>query len=1080
MTQLAAVQSEQAAFRRLVATAQIANTREIYGLQRVFNGILYLTDADGFTALRAVPGVKAVHLVKPMIPDNAHAVPLVGATKLWANSSPLHGEGVRIGVIDTGIDYTHANFGGPGTVAAYAAIDPTVVAPGAFPTAKVAGGWDFAGETYDASNTATATPVPDPNPIDGSGHGSHVAGTIAGYGVTAGGATYTGPYDATLDPTTLGIGPGAAPEASLYALKVFGDSGGSTVLAYQAIEWALDPNGDGDPSDHLDMVNLSLGSEYGTSSDAEVTIYTNAVSSGMAVIAAAGNASDVYFIAGAPSTTPAVISVAATQDGTGPAVQVNAPASLAGLKAAGTAAFGPPITTPITADVIAAAPYDGCSALTNGAAIAGRIALIQRGSCTFLAKTQAAAAAGAVAVIIANNQAGLVSMSGTDPTLQITARSVTQADGAAMKAALDASTVVNATLDDTLNFTPNLDQIASFSSRGPTRLNGSIALKPDVAAPGQNIISTAMGTGSGSANYSGTSMATPLVTGVVALLKQLHPTWTPAQLKALLMSSAVHDVFDKPTTDSTRLRVGPGRVGAARIDAAAALATPVIAYDTAAPDQVSVSFQTTDVDHSLTEIRTVTLSNTGASDVTFTPSVDAAAVMPGTSVTVPTGSVTVPAGGSTDVAVTLSADPAQMTRASDATIAATGIGVTNPRQWQSETSGWLVFTRQDGGQSLRLPFYAALTPASQMSTTGQLSTHGAPTGTSELYLVGNGIDTTSLAASPSGVVSLATPFDLAWSAPQQDLGPWNNVSLQHVGVTSNLPDMKTIAAGAKIFFGISTYGVWGSHREVEFDVYLKPSSAPSWEYVLYNTDLGATSTQPGTDVPVTSLVDLSAGTSTAEDFVNGQDASGYFLPAFLTDTIMLPVYAADLGLVDGGDTGIDFQVVTYSANQSAAVDQSPVLHFDLARPAFAVGADPATNLSGQDCPPTWIDAQGATIPVAYDSTREVYPASGILVIHHHNVAGMRAEVVPLVKAQMLVVQTSLPVGSTACPDGGVQITTGYDDNNNGVLDPAEVTSTENVCNGAPGQRGSSGCSSFGAGSLLSLLALGAMFRRRRR
>jgi minor extracellular serine protease Vpr len=147
-------------------------------------------------------------------------VPLVGALRLWSKVSPLHGEGIRVGVIDTGIDYTHANFGGPGTVDAYTGNDKTIIEPGTFPTAKVVGGWDFAGADYDASSDATATPVPDFDPLDVEGHGSHVAGTIAGYGVTAGGATYAGPWDGTLDPTTLGIGPGAAPAASLYALKV--------------------------------------------------------------------------------------------------------------------------------------------------------------------------------------------------------------------------------------------------------------------------------------------------------------------------------------------------------------------------------------------------------------------------------------------------------------------------------------------------------------------------------------------------------------------------------------------------------------------------------------------------------------------------------------------------------------------------------------------------------------------------------------------------------------------------------------------------------------------------------------------
>jgi subtilisin family serine protease len=184
-------------------------------------------------------------------------VPFIGAPAVWGAPHGATGSGIRIGVVDSGIDYTHADFGGPGTPAAYAGNNRTIIEPGTFPTAKVFGGIDLAGDAYDAANAdpTRRIPHPDPDPLDCNGHGTHVAGTAAGFGVAADGTTYHGPYVSGVDFSAFRVGPGVAPEAQLYALKVFGCSG-STALLTLAVERAIDPNGDGDPSDHLDVLNI--------------------------------------------------------------------------------------------------------------------------------------------------------------------------------------------------------------------------------------------------------------------------------------------------------------------------------------------------------------------------------------------------------------------------------------------------------------------------------------------------------------------------------------------------------------------------------------------------------------------------------------------------------------------------------------------------------------------------------------------------------------------------------------------------------------------------------------------------------
>ena len=187
--------------------------------QAAYNGIKVRIARDKFDQLASLPGVVGVRPLFPVRPNNVQGIPLIGTPGVW-QSLGIHGEGVKIGIIDTGIDYTHANFGGPGTAAAYntahaaetSAADPSLFGPLA---PRIKGGIDLVGDSYDPDpNSATYQPIPHPdaNPLDCDGHGSHVAGTAAGSGVTSNGATYKGPYNAsTISGNSWTIGPGVAP-----------------------------------------------------------------------------------------------------------------------------------------------------------------------------------------------------------------------------------------------------------------------------------------------------------------------------------------------------------------------------------------------------------------------------------------------------------------------------------------------------------------------------------------------------------------------------------------------------------------------------------------------------------------------------------------------------------------------------------------------------------------------------------------------------------------------------------------------------------------------------------------------------
>ena len=160
---------------------------------------------------------------------------------------PVRGQGMRVAIIDTGIDYMHKMFGGTGNVDDYKNNDPAVVEPDSFPTAKVIAGIDLVGSNYNpmSGDEAHHLPQRDADPLDEGMHGTHVAGTVAGIG------DGINTYD------------GVAPDASLLAIKVFGAGSTGDVIIIRGLEYALDPNGDLDLSDGAHVANLSLGSSFG-------------------------------------------------------------------------------------------------------------------------------------------------------------------------------------------------------------------------------------------------------------------------------------------------------------------------------------------------------------------------------------------------------------------------------------------------------------------------------------------------------------------------------------------------------------------------------------------------------------------------------------------------------------------------------------------------------------------------------------------------------------------------------------------------------------------------------------------------
>lgn len=658
------VSQQQARFRPSLESAGA----EILSTQRVgANGFRVNVRTSEIATLRSLPGVRSVGRVEIHVLDNVESVPWIGAPAVWAALGT--GEGVSIGVIDTGIDYNHANLGGSGNPADYAANNRNIVEPGSFPTAKVVGGFDFAGATYNA-NVAGSVPTPDGDPLDRNGHGSHVAGSAAGLGVAG------------------SIGPGVAPGADLYALKVFGDGGGSTDLTSLAIEWAMDPNGDGDMSDHLDVINMSLGSPFGQPDDPSAISTNNAAAVGIIVATSAGNEGNMPYVTGAPGVASSAISTAANIPGgrLSSRITVTAPAGVAGvypsLEGAGPVTFAE--AGPISGNLVPGAPVNGCTALTNAADISGNVALIRRGTCGFLVKYQMAQAAGATAIVVFNDGADAtrvdpIVMGGLDATVTIPGLMISSTVGDVLAATAGVTVTLDAFADPADD-----DQIAGFSSRGPG--HGGSTFKPDLSAPGVAIVSTAVASGTGSANLQGTSMASPHVAGAAALLRQKHPNLDQSAIKALLQNSTVNS---NATGDTDLARQG---VGALRVDRAVALTS----Y--AAPAGVSFGrlnpITSTNVKE---DVRLTDLSGERRNfSVTHVPN----QTYPGVTVECPRN-VKVNGKGSAKFRINLKFDPRAAWRDGvfdDAIVS------------QTEVDGWCVL--EDGNDSLRVGYMAVVDPAS--------------------------------------------------------------------------------------------------------------------------------------------------------------------------------------------------------------------------------------------------------------------------------------------------------------------------------------------------------------------------------
>ncbi len=875
--------------------------------QYAYNGVKVRVAGRDVARLATLPGVAAIRAIATYSIDNVESVPFTGAPAAWSDLG-VTGAGETIAVIDTGTDYDHANFGGPGTVAAFSANDPTKIEAGTFPTAKVIGGWDFAGNDYDATGKlGSVTPKPDPDPLDCNGHGSHTSGTAAGEGVLTSGSTYSGPYDSTTYANAFTIGPGVAPQASIVALKVFGCEG-STDLVVDALEWVAAYNADAaHAATTIDVVNMSLGSSFGRDDSPDAVATNNLVGAGVVVVASAGNSGPNAYITGSPATASQAISVAAEDSlPTFLAAKVDFATATDITNASNQNAY-PNLPVSGTLKVIkdtTGAVSLGCTRADYGTLAPNTIVAIQRGVCVFVDKGAAAKAAGAIGIIDINRDdlppSALPTFLGYEPELfdipmigvgNESKAGIIAADGQGVTLQA-AGTIAN----------PTWKTITTFSSGGPR--NGDSGMKPDVAAPGSNIISTLVGSGNLGTTLSGTSMASPHVAGVAALVHAANPSWTPLAVKAAIVGTA--SIASADILGYNARIAGAGAVQARR-------AVDTVGYATTPDHTASLSYGYDPVGSAYNEPLTVTLHNTSSAAITYN--------LTGQSiVSVSPSAVTVAANSTATFTATAALTAAQLASQPTTSVLLGGApwgGVNNFRGAVVATPT----TTGPGLYALRVPFIAVPRALSNV-TAGARST----------YTTANGIARASIPLSNSGVhTGYADVYAWGLSDPQ-DLGGGSTATndIRAVGLQTFAAEGLTGVADPNdraLVFAVNTWGKWSTASSNEFDIAIYGHNKHKPDFVVVGVDFG--------------IVTAGAFNGQFASFVF--DAKNNLVDAWVADgpangsTVLLPLLASDIGQTVN-NTRFSYSITGFSVEDSSLVDSvAGQAEFNTFRPALSTG-----------------------------------------------------------------------------------------------------------------------------------------------
>lgn len=556
------------------AAVAAGNGQVIHRYTKIFNGVSMLVPGANIDDVANAAGVKAVYLDELQQIDTNRTPEFIGATAAWSalGGQGSAGEGVVVGILDSGIWPESPAFSDPdpaGKPFAPPAGGPypcdfgnTAANPNDAPFTcnnKLIGAYRFLG-TYRA--VLGRQPYEFESARDDDGHGTHTASTVAG----------NGQVPVTLLGNDLGLISGMAPRAQIIAYKVCGEQGCFSSDSAAAIEQAI--------LDGVDVLNFSISGGSNPYGDVVSLAFLNAYANGIFVAASAGNSGP-----GADTVAhrePWTATVAASTSDRG----FQSTVTLYGAGGATLSLVGASLTkgiaTPAPVVINTADPL--CQTPAAPGAFAGQIVVCRRGVNARVEKSANVAAGGAVGMLLYN-----ATPQGTNTDLHsIPTVHLESGEGAQLLDFLANNPGATASFTDGAPGITQGDVMAGFSSRGGPGQTLGIS-KPDITAPGVNILAGYTGLEYGVATpifnfLSGTSMSSPHIAGVGALMKALHPDWTPGQIKSALMTTAkiAGVVKEDGVTPVNAFDVGSGRV-----DVAAAI-NPGLTFDETAANYLAL------------------------------------------------------------------------------------------------------------------------------------------------------------------------------------------------------------------------------------------------------------------------------------------------------------------------------------------------------------------------------------------------------------------------------------------------------------------------------------------------------------